>query len=93
MDITRAHARKTAIFFHFFLAISSLEPKIPLPASSSAPPAATQATARRDIPRLVTPVSTQVVNFQHFFLRKWLIFTIFGVYLQSLRVRITRARA
>ena len=28
-----------------------------------------------------------------FFLRKWLIFTIFGVYLQSLRVRITRARA
>jgi hypothetical protein len=32
-------------------------------------------------------------QFSPLFLRKWLIFTIFGVYLQSLRVRITRARA
>lgn len=67
MDITRAHARKTAIFFIFFRATSSLEPMIPLSASSSAPPTATQATARRSIPRLVTPASSPAYNFSHFF--------------------------
>lgn len=92
MDITRAHARKTAVFFIFSCDILAL----------AEDPTFSQLFRPTNSPAFLypklypTPRCTRILaslQFYPFFLRKWLIFTIFGVYLQSLRVRMTRARA
>ena len=90
MDITRAHARKTAIFFSCDILALADDPTF----SQFFRPTNSHASHRPKV--YPTPRHARIHasrQFSPLFLRKWLIFTIFGVYLQSLRVRITRARA